>query len=285
MRVHTRRLVAGTVRFVLWLVYFFIWSQEQYTRGARIIWGDKSPIQISLNSWDKSRGPAKFCPRDKIFLRKWVVLWESQARRNMLQGLVPSCMPTFTEMILNRIPYKHYFVPCLHLFQNIGQKFQRYFLFMLLKSFPQYTVCHKYSRKMTPRLQFPVLIGMICGLLTQQYLAVNAEQQATQSNSAVKQFHGEVFCDVVSSRIHPQTWLKAEAIYERQAGYIRKIPVLLNDITPSNSLCYVKSFLTFVILNSRVFSSDQTLHVTCVCTAHAWGLFPPFELWANQIVP
>ncbi|KAJ7333080.1 hypothetical protein OS493_018252 [Desmophyllum pertusum] len=40
------------------------------------------------------------------------------------------------------------------------------------------------------------LDGMICRLLTQQYLAVNAEQQATQSNSAVKQFHGEVFCDV-----------------------------------------------------------------------------------------
>ncbi|XP_020602446.1 uncharacterized protein LOC110041496 [Orbicella faveolata] len=40
------------------------------------------------------------------------------------------------------------------------------------------------------------LDGMICGLLTQQYLAVNDEQEATQSNSAVREFHQDVFCDV-----------------------------------------------------------------------------------------
>ena len=45
---------------------------------------------------------------------------------------------------------------------------------------------------------------MICGLLTQQYLAVNNEQEATQSNSAVREFHQDVFCDVVSTRLHPQ---------------------------------------------------------------------------------
>ena len=45
---------------------------------------------------------------------------------------------------------------------------------------------------------------MICGLLTQQYLAVNDEQEATQSNSAVREFHQDVFCDVVSTRLHPQ---------------------------------------------------------------------------------
>lgn len=40
------------------------------------------------------------------------------------------------------------------------------------------------------------LDGMICGLLTQQYLAVNNEQEATLSNSAVREFHQDVFCDV-----------------------------------------------------------------------------------------
>ena len=49
-----------------------------------------------------------------------------------------------------------------------------------------------------------LLAGIICGLLTQQYLAVNDEQEATQSNSAVREFHQDVFCDVVSTRIHPQ---------------------------------------------------------------------------------
>jgi len=41
---------------------------------------------------------------------------------------------------------------------------------------------------------------MICGLLTQQYLAVNDEVAATQSNSVVREFHEDVFCDVVSAK-------------------------------------------------------------------------------------
>lgn len=40
--------------------------------------------------------------------------------------------------------------------------------------------------------------GIICGLLTSQYLAVNDDLEATQSNSVLTGFHGEVFCDVVS---------------------------------------------------------------------------------------
>ena len=40
--------------------------------------------------------------------------------------------------------------------------------------------------------------GIICGLLTSQYLAVNDDLEATQSNSVLTGFHEEVFCDVVS---------------------------------------------------------------------------------------
>ena len=47
---------------------------------------------------------------------------------------------------------------------------------------------------------FLVFLGMIAGLLTQQYLAVNDELEATQSNSATRKFHEELFCDVVSTR-------------------------------------------------------------------------------------
>ena len=47
---------------------------------------------------------------------------------------------------------------------------------------------------------FLVCLGMIGGLLTQQYLAVNDELEATQSNSAIRKFHEELFCDVVSTR-------------------------------------------------------------------------------------
>ena len=49
-------------------------------------------------------------------------------------------------------------------------------------------------------MNFLALTGVICGLLTQQYLAVNDEQEATQNNSAVKGFHENVFCDVVSTK-------------------------------------------------------------------------------------
>lgn len=41
-----------------------------------------------------------------------------------------------------------------------------------------------------------VLDGIICGLLTKQYLAVNDEVEATHSNSAITRFHEEVFCDL-----------------------------------------------------------------------------------------
>lgn len=43
--------------------------------------------------------------------------------------------------------------------------------------------------------------GMICGLLTQQYSVVNDDQKATQSNSVVREFHQDVFSDVVSTKI------------------------------------------------------------------------------------
>ena len=42
---------------------------------------------------------------------------------------------------------------------------------------------------------------MICGLLTQQYSVVNDDQKATQSNSVVREFHQDVFSDVVSTKI------------------------------------------------------------------------------------
>lgn len=41
-----------------------------------------------------------------------------------------------------------------------------------------------------------VLDGIICGLLTSQYLAINDDLEATQSNSVVRRFHEKVFCDV-----------------------------------------------------------------------------------------
>ena len=43
--------------------------------------------------------------------------------------------------------------------------------------------------------------GVICGLLTQQYSVVNDDQKATQSNSVVREFHQDVFSDVVSTKI------------------------------------------------------------------------------------
>ena len=42
-----------------------------------------------------------------------------------------------------------------------------------------------------------VITGLICGMLTHQYLAVGDEQEATQSNAGVKELHEEIFCDVV----------------------------------------------------------------------------------------
>lgn len=42
---------------------------------------------------------------------------------------------------------------------------------------------------------------MICGLLTQQYLEVNDEQVATQSNSAVRRLHEAVFGDLVGTKL------------------------------------------------------------------------------------
>lgn len=42
---------------------------------------------------------------------------------------------------------------------------------------------------------------MICGLLSQQYSVVNDDQKATQSNSVVREFHQDVFSDVVSTKI------------------------------------------------------------------------------------
>ena len=49
-------------------------------------------------------------------------------------------------------------------------------------------------------MNFLALTGVICGFLTQQYFAVNDEQEATHNNVAIKGFHEEVFCDVVSTR-------------------------------------------------------------------------------------
>ena len=42
-----------------------------------------------------------------------------------------------------------------------------------------------------------VITGLICGMLTHQYLAIGDEQEATQSNAGVKELHEEIFCDVV----------------------------------------------------------------------------------------
>lgn len=41
-----------------------------------------------------------------------------------------------------------------------------------------------------------LLDGLICGMLTHQYLAVGDEQEATQRNAGVKELHEEIFCDV-----------------------------------------------------------------------------------------
>ena len=42
-----------------------------------------------------------------------------------------------------------------------------------------------------------VITGLICGMLTHQYLAVGDEQEATQRNAGVKELHEEIFCGVV----------------------------------------------------------------------------------------
>ena len=42
-----------------------------------------------------------------------------------------------------------------------------------------------------------VITGLICGMLTHQYLAIGNEQEATQRNAGVKELHEEIFCDVV----------------------------------------------------------------------------------------
>ena len=55
MCIHMRGLVAGTVRFGLWLVYFLKFghrdlSYKQCTRGDKHIWGDKSLPSICVTS-------------------------------------------------------------------------------------------------------------------------------------------------------------------------------------------------------------------------------------------
>ena len=45
------------------------------------------------------------------------------------------------------------------------------------------------------------ITGMLCGLLIRNYLAVNDQLEATQSSAAVKEFHEEVFCDVVNKKL------------------------------------------------------------------------------------
>ena len=42
---------------------------------------------------------------------------------------------------------------------------------------------------------------MLCGLLIRNYLAVNDQLEATQSSTAVKEFHEEVFSDVVNKKL------------------------------------------------------------------------------------
>ena len=63
--------------------------------------------------------------------------------------------------------------------------------------------CHFCRRKSHPVLckhsliHLLVITGLICGMLTHQYLAVGDEQEATQRNAGVKELHEEIFCDVV----------------------------------------------------------------------------------------
>ena len=49
-------------------------------------------------------------------------------------------------------------------------------------------------------MQLLVFTGLICGMLTYHYLAVADEQEGTQSNSALKELHEEIFCDLVRIR-------------------------------------------------------------------------------------
>ena len=46
-----------------------------------------------------------------------------------------------------------------------------------------------------------VITGLICGMLTHQYLAVGDEQEATERNAGVKELHEEIFCDVVRTAL------------------------------------------------------------------------------------
>ena len=46
-----------------------------------------------------------------------------------------------------------------------------------------------------------VITGLICSMLTHQYLAVGDEQEATQRNAGVKELHEEIFCDVVRTAL------------------------------------------------------------------------------------
>ena len=48
-----------------------------------------------------------------------------------------------------------------------------------------------------PNIHLLVITGLICGMLTHQYLAAGDEQEASQINAGVKELHEEIFCDVV----------------------------------------------------------------------------------------
>lgn len=78
---------------------------------------------------------------------------------------------------------------------------------------------------------------MICGLLTHQYLAVNDEQEATRNNSVVKEFHQDVFCEVVSTRFQPQITCASRVLY----GLIN-----LPDVIGGKNMRSLKWFVLYI---------------------------------------
>ena len=84
---------------------------------------------------------------------------------------------------------------------------------------------------------------------------MNDEQEATQSNSVIREFHEDVFCDVVSR-------ITSAAGLVRPGHYIcRKIPLFLMFSVESKQLfrtvqLYINEFNVFFSLSSRGFSSD-----------------------------
>lgn len=60
---------------------------------------------------------------------------------------------------------------------------------------------------------------------------VNDEQEATRNNSVVKEFHQDVFCEVVSTRFQPQITCASRVLY----GLIN-----LPDVIQSNRVASVK---------------------------------------------